>query len=73
MPAPGCCDAQRAERTELITLFGLCLVVMTILHWFLEPLEGLVTPLLELRGLPWVFLLLGVWLFAAPAERGRNR
>ena len=57
----------------MITLFGLCLVVMTILHWFLEPLEGLVTPLLELRGLPWVFLLLGVWLFAAPVERGRNQ
>ena len=57
----------------MITLFGLCLVVMTILHWFLEPLEGLVTPLLELRGLPWVVLLLGVWLFAAPIERGRNK
>ena len=53
----------------MITLFGLCLIVMTILHWFLEPLEGLVTPVLELRVLPWVFLLLGVWLFAAPVER----
>ena len=46
---------------------------MTILHWFLEPLEGLVTPLLELRGLPWFFLLLGVWLFAAPEEQRKQK
>ena len=57
----------------MITLVGLCLVVMTILHWLLEPLEALFTPLLELRGLPWVFLLLGVWLFAAPLERRREK
>ena len=57
----------------MITLFGLCLVVMTILHWLLEPLEAFITPLLELRGLPWVFLLLGVWLFAAPEEQGNEK
>ena len=53
----------------MITLIGLCLAVMAVLHWFLEPLEALTTPLLELRLLPWLLLIAGLWLFAAPGDQ----
>ena len=53
----------------MIILVGLCLAVMTFLHWVLEPLEVVMTPFLQLNVIPWVLLLLGVWLFAAPVSK----
>ena len=50
----------------MILLVGLCLAVMTFLHWVLEPLEIVITPVLQFSWIPWVLLLVGVWLFAAP-------
>ena len=53
----------------MIILVGLCLVVMTFLHWVLEPLEFLITPILQIKVIPWVLLFVGVWLFAAPVNK----
>ena len=53
----------------MIILVGLCLAVMTFLHWVLEPLEVVMTPLLQFDVIPWVLLFVGVWLFAAPVSK----
>ena len=53
----------------MIILFGLCLAMMTILHWVLEPLEFVITPVLQFSWIPWVLLLVGVWLFATPDSK----
>ena len=53
----------------MIILVGLCLAVMTILHWVLEPLEFVLTPVLQFNLILWVLLVVGVWLFAAPVNK----
>ena len=54
----------------MISLVGLCLLVMALLHWVLEPLVALFTWTLQLKLLPWVVGLILIWLFAAdPARR----
>ncbi len=53
----------------MIILVGLCLAVMTFLHWVIEPLEVVVTPALQLNLIPWMLLFLVVWLFAAPVSK----
>ena len=50
-------------------LVGLCLAVMTFLHWVLEPLEFVITPVLQFSWIPWILLVVGVWLFAAPVNK----
>ena len=53
----------------MIILVGLCLAVMTFLHWVLEPLEFVITPVLQFKLIPWILLWLGVWLLAAPIHK----
>ena len=43
----------------MIILVGLCLAVMTFLHWVLEPLEFVLTPVLQFNLIPWVLLVVG--------------
>ena len=52
----------------MITLIGLCLLFMTLLHWVIKPLEVVLTPFLELQFIGGVGLLLLVWIFATPTE-----
>lgn len=53
----------------MIILVGLCLAVMTVLHWVLEPLEFVITPVLQFKWIPWILLWVGVWLLAAPIHK----
>ena len=53
----------------MIPLVGLCLLVMAVLHWVLEPLEALFTWTLQLKLLPWLLGLMVVWLFAGATDR----
>ena len=53
----------------MIILVGLCLAMMTFLHWVLVPLEVVMTPFLQFNVIPWVLLFVGVWLFAAPVSK----
>ena len=48
----------------MIPLVGLCLLVMAVLHWVLEPLEFVFTWMLQLKLLPWLLGLSLIWLFA---------
>ena len=57
----------------MIALIGLCLLVMSLFHWSLEPLETVVTALLEARGLGWIALLALVWIFASQPAGGSQR
>ena len=52
----------------MIPLLGLCLLVMAVLHWVLEPLETLFTYTLQLKLLPWLLGLIVIWLFAGVTD-----
>ena len=54
----------------MISLVGLCLLVMAVLHWVLEPLEAVFTWTLQLNLLPWLLGMLLIWMFAG--ESGRS-
>ena len=56
----------------MIPLVGLCLLVMAVLHWVLEPLEALFTWILQLKALPWLLGLVLLWLFAGETDRSRS-
>ena len=47
----------------------MCFVAMALLHWFVEPLEAVMTAALQLRFLPWLLLGLLVWIFAGEKQR----
>ncbi|WP_353291126.1 hypothetical protein [Synechococcus sp. M16CYN] len=49
----------------MIALIGLCIFVMTFLHWVVEPLELALTPLFEFTVFPWLLVGFGLWLLAA--------
>ena len=53
----------------MISLVGLCLLVMAVLHWVLEPLEALFTWTLQLNLLPWLLGLFLIWMFAGESDR----
>ena len=57
----------------MIALVGLCLLLMALLHWVLEPLVALFTWTLQLKLLPWVLALLLLWLFTGATERSTSR
>jgi hypothetical protein len=52
----------------VISLIGLCLLFMALFHWLLEPLEHVLTPLLELRSIGIVVLGVVIWVFASPQD-----
>ena len=56
----------------MISLVGLCLLVMTLLHWVLEPLEAVFTWTLQLNLLPWLLGLFFIWLLAGESDRGTS-
>ena len=53
----------------MISLVGLCLLVMTMLHWVLEPLENVFTWMLQLNLLPWLLGLFFIWMLAGESDR----
>jgi hypothetical protein len=56
----------------VISLVGLCLLVMALLHWVLEPLEAVFTWTLQLNLLPWLLGLFFIWLLAGNPTADRR-
>ena len=56
----------------MISLVGLCLLVMALLHWVLEPLEAVLTWTLELNLLPLLLGLSFIWLLAGELDRSTS-
>ena len=56
----------------MIPLVGLCLLVMAVLHWVLEPLEALFTWSLQLKLLPWLLGFFFIWLLASESDRSTS-
>ena len=56
----------------MIPLIGLCLLLMAVLHWVLEPLEALFTWTLQLKLLPWLLGVILIWLFAGATDRRQS-
>ena len=56
----------------MISLVGLCLLVMALLHWVLEPLETVFTWTLQLNLLPWLLGVVFIWLLAGESDRSTS-
>ena len=56
----------------MISLVGLCLLVMALLHWVLEPLEAVFTWTLQLNLFPWLLGLFFIWLLAGESNRSTS-
>ena len=56
----------------MISLVGLCLLVMALLHWVLEPLEAVFTWTLQLKLLPWLLGLFFIWLLAGESDHSQS-
>ena len=56
----------------MISLVGLCLLVMALLHWVLEPLEAVFTWTLQLNLLPWLLGVFSIWLLAGESNRSTS-
>ena len=56
----------------MISLVGLCLLVMALLHWVLEPLEAVFTWTLQLNLLPWLLGVIFIWLLAGESDRSTS-
>ncbi len=37
---------------------------LAVVHWLMSPLSAVLTPLLQLQPLPWLLLLVLLWLLA---------
>ena len=57
----------------MIALIGLCLLCMSLFHWLLEPLENVLTALLQGRGLSWMVIGVLIWIFASQPAGGSER
>lgn len=56
----------------MISLVGLCLLVMALLHWVLEPLEAVFTWTLQLNLLPWLLGVFFIWLLSGESDRSTS-
>ena len=56
----------------MIWLIGLVLFLQTAFHWLLEPVIRLLTPLFELKVLPWLLAFTGLWLLAGHSDQQRS-
>lgn len=54
----------------MAALIALVSLGMALAHWLMSPLANALTPLVELQPLPWVLLVVVLWLLAG--ERGRQ-
>ncbi|MEB3234469.1 MAG: hypothetical protein VKM98_03480 [Cyanobacteriota bacterium] len=55
----------------MAALIAMVTVALAVAFWLMSPLSAALTPLLELRPLPWLLLLLGAWLLAGrPSGNG---
>ena len=56
----------------MLWLIALVLVLQALFHWMLEPVIRWFTPLFELRLLPWLLALVGLWLLAGRTNSDRT-
>ncbi len=52
----------------MIWLLGLVLIIQAGFYWFLKPAILLTTPVVELRGLLFVFLIIAAWLVSGRSQ-----
>ncbi|QNI53201.1 conserved membrane protein [Synechococcus sp. BIOS-E4-1] len=57
----------------MLWLIALVLLLQALFHWTLEPAIRWLTPLFELRVLPLLLGLLGIWFLAGRTDSDRTR
>ena len=55
----------------MLWLIALVLVLQALFHWMLEPVIRWFTPLFELKLLPWLLALFGLWFLAGRTDSDR--
>ncbi len=53
----------------MLWLIASLIVLQAAIHWLFEPVVQLFTPLIELDGLPWIGIFVGLWLFTGRSNR----
>ncbi|MBL6887806.1 MAG: hypothetical protein ISR06_03020 [Synechococcus sp. BS30m-G30] len=45
------------------------ILLQTVMHWLFEPVVQLLTPWAGLDVLPWLFAIVGIWIFTGRSGR----
>ena len=53
----------------MLWLIASLIVLQAAIHWLFEPVVQLITPLIELDGLLWIGVFVGLWLFTGRSSR----
>ena len=53
----------------MLWLIAALIVLQTAMHWLFEPVVQLLTPWVGLDLLPWMFALVGIWLFTGRSSQ----
>jgi|TARA_B100000073_G_scaffold123028_1_gene100345 hypothetical protein len=56
----------------MLWLIALVLLLQALFHWVLEPVITWLTPVFELKLLPWLLGFLGIWFLAGRKESDRT-
>tara|TARA_B100001173_G_scaffold307897_1_gene317239 strand:- start:703 stop:864 length:162 start_codon:yes stop_codon:yes gene_type:complete len=47
----------------MLWLIASLILLQTVMHWLFEPVVQLLTPWAGLDVLPWLFAIVGIWIF----------
>jgi hypothetical protein len=53
----------------MLWLIAALILLQTAIHWLFEPVVQLLTPLVGFNMLPWLFALVGIWIFTGRSSR----
>ena len=53
----------------MLWLIASLILLQTVMHWLFEPVVQLLTPWAGLDVLPWLFAIVGTWIFTGRSGR----
>jgi hypothetical protein len=53
----------------MLWLIASLILLQTVMHWLFEPVVQLLTPWAGLDVLPWLFAIVGIWIFTGRSAR----
>ena len=53
----------------MLCLIASFILLLTAIHWLFEPVVLLLTPWFGLDVLPWLFAIVGIWIFTGRSAR----
>ena len=53
----------------MLWLIAALILLQTAIHWLFEPVVQLLTPWVGLEVLPWLLVIVGIWIFTGRSGR----